>query len=106
MVTPNTIWRSYDNVFAIGLIVWIAIVAIFHSIHIVRFFVRRYYKRYKWWLTYLEQSKLIVISLWFHNNMFLNYQLCIRQNKYQLHVTVFVVMSSNTPCTFFTSVCL
>jgi hypothetical protein len=47
MVTPNTIWRSYDNVFAIGLIVWIAIVAIFHSIHIVRFFVRRYYKRYK-----------------------------------------------------------
>jgi hypothetical protein len=42
MITPNSIWRSYENVFAIGLIVWTSIVVIVHGFHILHLFVRRY----------------------------------------------------------------
>jgi hypothetical protein len=41
MITPNSIWRSYENVFAIGLIVWTSIVVIVHGFHILHLFVRR-----------------------------------------------------------------
>ncbi|GAU28771.1 hypothetical protein TSUD_357560 [Trifolium subterraneum] len=41
LVTPDTIWPNYDNVFAIALIVWAAIVIVFHGVRIVRFFVRK-----------------------------------------------------------------
>ncbi|XP_045790034.1 uncharacterized protein LOC123884846 [Trifolium pratense] len=47
MITPNSIWSSYANVFAVLLIVWISIVVIVHGFHILRFFVRHYYKCYK-----------------------------------------------------------
>ncbi|KAK2353208.1 hypothetical protein P8452_73849 [Trifolium repens] len=42
MVTPNSIWKHYHrNPFTIGLIIWIAIVAIVLSLLIVRLFIRR-----------------------------------------------------------------
>ncbi|CAJ2663530.1 uncharacterized protein LOC123884756 [Trifolium pratense] len=47
MTTPNSIWSSYKSVFAIALIAWISIVVIVHGFHILRFFVRHYYKWYK-----------------------------------------------------------
>ncbi|WJX92178.1 hypothetical protein P8452_73858 [Trifolium repens] len=48
MITPNSIWKDYDNVFGIVLIVWAALVLIVHAIHIVRLIVRGCYKMSLW----------------------------------------------------------